>query len=372
MALKQAFAVKTVIGNTDLELKADPGESFLIKDIQVYNPAGNYATLRVDKTTIGYYRIGGLFGSHLAFMPGRSRPVLGAMQHKAFTIDASETAADKTDFVPIIEGDGTAQATVFIGHAGGGTDIDIMTDSLIPALGANAPAPEHKTLLALMIEKGLMTGYPVAVGETFKITGAKQANAIQMVIYEIYDEEDMKSDQPNGSKSLEYLFVNYGNTGATIAASGTDLYDTTLNPGEFPDFPFGKVVPAKTEIDVVAILASDFAPSENTAEANLYTQYLKLIASRETLFDEDRNGLLHLAPSGINVGGRDRIGEGQSLMGNYSDVDFNLPFFSPEPLTYKAGDDLDIYLTTTGTSTYQDMVVADQEIALILQARRVD
>lgn len=372
MGLKQAFAVKTVIGDTDLELKADPGESFLIKDIQIYNPASNYATLRTDKTTVGYYRVGGLFGSHLAFLPGRSRPVLNAMQHKAFTVDASETAGDQTAFVPIIEGDGTAQAGVFIGNAGGGTDIDIMTDSLIPALGANAPAPEHKTLLSLMVKMGLMAGYPVAVGETFKITGVKQANAIQMVIYEIYEEEDIKSEQPNGSKSLEYIFVNYGNTGATITAAGSYLYDTTLNPGEFPDFPFGKVVPAKTEIGVIGILASDFAPSENTAVDYQNTQYLKLIASRETLFDEDRNGLLHLAPSGVNVGGRDRIGEGQSLIGNYSDVDFNLPFFMPAPLTYKAGDDLDIYLTTAGGGSYQDIVVADQEIALILQARRVE
>lgn len=372
MALKQPFAVKTVLGDTDLELKADPGESLLIKDIRIYNPASNYVTLGIDKTTVGYFRVGAQMGSHLPFMPGRSRPVIDGHDHVAWTVDASETAGDITAFVPIIEGDGTAQAGVTVGHAGGGTDIDITTDEVIAATGANVPAPLNKTLFSWMIEKGLLSGYPIAVGETFKITGAKQANAVQMVIYEIHEEEDQKAEMPNGSRSLEYVFVNYGNTGASITAPGTHLYDTTLNPGEFADFPFGKVVPAKTEVDLVGILASDFAPSENDGSDSQYTQYLKMIAERETLFDEDRSGLLMLGPSGTNVGGRDRIGEGQSLFGNYSDVDMNLPFIFPVALTYKGGDDLDIYITTAGAGSYKDIAVAEHEIGLILQVRRVE
>jgi hypothetical protein len=193
-----------------------------------------------------------------------------------------------------------------------------------------------------------------------------------MVTYEIYDEEDMKAEMPNGSRALEYIFINYGHTGASITAPGSHLFDTTLNPGEFADFPFGKTVPAKTEVDLIAILASDFAPSQNDGSDSQYTQYLKLIAERETLFDEDRNGLLFLGPSGTNVGGRDRIGEGQSLFGNYSDVDMNLPFRFVAPLTYKGGDDLDIYVTTAGAGTYQDIEVGEQEIALILKVRRAE
>lgn len=370
MGLIQPMAVKTVLGDTDLELKADPGESFLIKDIRIYNPVSNYVTLQISKTTVGYFRVGAQMGSHLPFVPGRSKPRQDAHGHLAWTVNNSATAADKTAFVDVIEGDGTAQAGVFVGAAGGGTDIDINTDDVIAALGANVPMPGQKTLLALMIGWGLLNGYPIAAGETFKITGAKQAGSIQMVEYEIYDEEDMKAEMANGSRALEYIFCNYGNTGASIAAPGSHLYDTTLNPGEFTDFPFGKVVPAKTEIDLIAILASDFAPSENDGSDSQYTQYLKLIAERETLFDEDRNGLLLLGPSGVNVGGRDRIGEGQSLFGNYSDVDMNLPFRFPVPLTYKGGDDLDIYLTTAGAGSYKDIAVAEQEIALILSVRR--
>jgi len=54
MALKEPLMVKTVEGATDLELEADTGESILVKDIQVYNPASNYATIRVGKTVAGY------------------------------------------------------------------------------------------------------------------------------------------------------------------------------------------------------------------------------------------------------------------------------------------------------------------------------
>jgi len=53
-----------------------------------------------------------------------------AHSHKAFTVNASETAADATAFVSITEGDGTAQSGVKVANAGGGSDIDINTDTL--------------------------------------------------------------------------------------------------------------------------------------------------------------------------------------------------------------------------------------------------
>ena len=53
-----------------------------------------------------------------------------AHSHVAFTVNGSETAADQTAFVSITEGDGTAQTGIKIGNAGGGSDIDINTDTL--------------------------------------------------------------------------------------------------------------------------------------------------------------------------------------------------------------------------------------------------
>ncbi|GAI26972.1 unnamed protein product, partial [marine sediment metagenome] len=73
MALKQPFALKTVIGDEQPELKADSGEAFLIKDILIWRAASDYITVRIEKSTIGYFRIKGPFGSHQEFRRGAAQ-----------------------------------------------------------------------------------------------------------------------------------------------------------------------------------------------------------------------------------------------------------------------------------------------------------
>lgn len=315
MALKQPYAVKTVLGNVDLTLKADTGEAFLVKDIYIHNPATRYATLRIEKTTVGFYRVGGPLGSHLAFIPGRSQPIT------------------PTDLVP---------------------------------------APEMMTLLAFMIKIGIMKGYPVAEGETFLITGVRQPGAIQSVVYEIYDAEDIKPTDPNGSRPTEYVYINYGHTGAPVNVVGDSLYRVSTSPVEFPAFPFGDDVPAKTEISLVGILASDFAPMANTAADNIWTTHLKLIKEREVLFDEDRAGILMHGPPGANVGGRDRVAEGWSLIGNYSSVDMRKPLIFPEPVVFSPGEELLIFLTTDRAGAGQAIATDRHEIGLIQKVRKLE
>lgn len=67
MALKEALAVKQVVGNTLLELTADAGESLLVTGIYIDTPAASYVTLQTDKTSVGYFRVGGTQGNHLFF-----------------------------------------------------------------------------------------------------------------------------------------------------------------------------------------------------------------------------------------------------------------------------------------------------------------
>lgn len=69
MALIEPYMVMTVEGNEDLVLKAEAYESFLIKDIIVFNPASDYVECRVEKTVTGFFRAGGLLGNHLAVPP---------------------------------------------------------------------------------------------------------------------------------------------------------------------------------------------------------------------------------------------------------------------------------------------------------------
>jgi hypothetical protein len=417
MALKQNYAVKCVLGNTDLELSADPGEAFLIKDIQIYNPAINYVTFRSEKTTVGYFRVGGPLGSHLPFLNGRSGPQIDAHtaaavadhaalvhavtqpadhpahSHKAGTHVGSAAGADQTLFVDLIDGAGTTIGANVLGKSGATTDTDIITDTLAAQAHSGAAVADHaalvhtvtqaarhtiasvpmlgmKTLLGDLVGRALLGGYPVAEGETFRITGAKQDGAIQLVFYEVYEPGDIKPDDPNGSRSKEYLFVQYGNSGGNINVDGETHIDICQTPPEFPDFPFGKVVPAKHEIELINILASDFAPVENTAVDYTYTQYLKMVFNREVLFDDDRNGLLLLGPTGVNVGGRDRVAEGQSIIGNYSNVDMRLPLIFPAPLSFTPGDELLVYLTTGKLGAGQNIDIYEQEIAMVQSVKR--
>ena len=393
MALKQKFAVKCVLGDNDFQLRADPGEAFLVKDIQVYNPVSNYVTLRTEKATVGYFRVGGPLGSHLPFLGGRSEPRISdhigaavadhaAHNHKAGVFKGSDAGADQTLFVPLVDGAGTTIAANALGKSGAAADIDIMTDTLAAQVHSVSQPDRHsiesvpmlrmRTLLRDMIERALLTGYPVAEGETFSVTGAKQAGAIVLAIYEIYEPGDIKPEDPNGSRAKEYVFVQYGNSGAAINVDGDTLFDVCQTPPEFPDFPFGKTVSPKHSITLLSILGSDFSPSANIATDYTYTKFLKMVYNREVLFDEDRNGLLMLSPTGANIGGRDLVAEGQSLIGNYSNIDMRLPFILPEPLVFSPGDELLLYLTTGRVGTGQDINIDGQEVGLIEAVKGIE
>lgn len=66
--LKESGKVKTVIGNTQFTLEAKANESYRIRDIFIADPAAEYATLRVNKTVVGYFRVGeGTLGNHLHY-----------------------------------------------------------------------------------------------------------------------------------------------------------------------------------------------------------------------------------------------------------------------------------------------------------------
>jgi len=298
MAVKEKFMVKTVEGDDDLELQAKSGESILIKDVRIYNPSSNYATLRVEKTTVGYIRVGGTLGNHLGFAPSDS---------------------------------------------------------------------DKKTIFGYLAEKGLFGGIPVAEGETFTISGVAQSGAIQQVVYEIYDAGDITNTMENGSQASDYLFINYGRP--SVVNDGDNVYTSTQNPAEFPDFPFGEVVPSGHVISLIGILASDYGKTSNSASDKQITKYLKFVKGREVLFDEDRQGIPMVGSAPTSDGSN--IGEGYSLIGNYSDVDQREPYMFPAPLEFIAGEELNIYLTTDVLSGSANMTTEEAEIGLILRVRKV-
>ena len=318
MGLVNPYMVKNAIGKTagqTLELEADPGQSFLIKDILVGGNDCLFADITVDKAMVGRFRTAKTLGSHLGFPYGMAAPF-----------------------------DATA------------------TFKLRPT----------KTILGYLEEKDIFKGFPVAEGQKIVIsplTAATYLNDVT-IVYEEYDGGDIKADDENGSESSEYFIINYGDTGGGITAAGTYHVNSQNSPTEFPAFPFGKVVPAKTEIDLIGILASDVFDDLDATDAS-YTTYLKLVKERTVLFDDDRNGILFKGGDAPVADNTTHYGLGNSKIGNYSDVDIKKPFMLEKPMTFGPGEELNIYITTAIRTDVGALVQADTEIGLIQKIRRV-
>ncbi|MBA7609458.1 hypothetical protein ES703_16649 [subsurface metagenome] len=301
---------KTQLGDVDLELEAKTGQGLIIKNIQIFNPASSYITVSISKTTVGYFRVGGVLGSHLSFH-------IGSVYEPVF---------------------------------------DTFTGRI-----------NQTTLLEYLSKLGLFTGYPIASGEKFLITGAKQAGAIQCVEYEIWEAADITPEMENGSKSTSFLYINYGRSPAVIDVETDVLLDTTNNPKEFPDFPYGNIVPAGRNIELHGILASDVMPMTWFPGDRTYTQFLKFLQGKIFLFDYDRQGLLyHAAPNPPPIA-PNCVGEGTSVGGNYSDIDMKYPFLFDPPLLFPQGQELTIYWKCGITGAGTDISTELQEIGLILK-----
>lgn len=357
MAKKEMFMVKQVVGATDLTLQAKTGESLLIKDVRIYNPVSSYVTLKVDKTVVGYFRTGGNLGNHLPL------PMGSAKHSHSIGFNATALSSPATD--GIVDAMGVAHTNIGIPNTESGAAV---VDNVVKF--ASIPAVSYEGLLNYLWDRQIFKGYPVAEGETFLITGAAQSGAVQVVIYEKYDAGDITNVMDNGSAALKYFFINYGRVSATITTTGSQLYSVVQSPAEFPDFPYGKTVPAKTKITVHGILASDIADDRGAADT-MNSEFIKLIKDRVTLFDDDKNGILMRGIIGV-TGTAAVIGRGVSLIGNKSDVSIKPPLMFPSPIDFADGEELNVYITTTAgaSQSASGLAVADTEIGVISTVER--
>ena len=313
MALIESFMVKTSLGtgaDTAVELTAKSGESLLVKDVIINGSDDEYVLLEIEKTTVGFFRVDGHYlGSHLS----SPRAYTGATKYLRGVL------------------------------AGGSI-----------------------TLISYMIRKGWMRGYPVAEGQTFRVkpyTSGKKLNDVT-IIYEKYDAGDIKSTDFNGSEAKEYVFVNYGRSSQAITSSGDYDVNTCVTTEEFPDFPFSASVPSKATIDILGILASEvihYADSSNY----VYTKYLKMFKGRTCLFDKDKQGLPYYGEKFSGITSGTHVGKGFSVIGNYSSYDRREPFVPPNPLSFKAGDEVKVYITAGAVGSSASIGVKYAEVAFI-------
>jgi len=291
--------VKSSLGtgaDVAVELTAKTGESLLVKDVIINGSNDDYVLLEIDKTTVGFFRVDGHpLGSHLTSPQAHVLP---------------------SQFLRGV-------------RAGGSV-----------------------SLLSYMIQKGWMRGYPIAEGQTFRVkpyTSGKKLNDV-IIIYEKYDAGDIKATDDNGSEAKSYIFVNYGRPAEDLETSKDYEVKVCVTTEEFPDFPFGETVPSKTTIEFLGILGSesiDYVDSSNYVQ----TKYLKMFKGRTCLFDKDKQGLPFYAYvfSGISAG--THIGNGFSVIGNYTMYDRREPFVPSKPLTFSEGAEVKVYITTKAEGT---------------------
>lgn len=236
--LKEPFAIKSVIGTTDLTLTAKAGESLLVKGIICEPPTDTALTIKTAKTTVGYFRLRGGNGNHL---------------YSPYSLAVS---------------------------------------------GFKNSLPN---ILDFLFSLGLFGGYPIAEGETMVFSGGSEALGVQAVTYEIWDAGDKKATDPNGSAAPVFFFLNYGRYSTTLA-DGDNLYASRQCPVEFPDFPWGVTAPQGKIVTLHGICFAPISVATAGVTNLQNTKYVKLIREREVLFDEDREGILaYHAPGAANT-----------------------------------------------------------------------
>jgi len=227
-------------------------------------------------------------------------------------------------------------------------------------------------IMRFLSQHGINVSIPVAEGQTFNVSRyAETGNVI--IVYDEYDAGDITAAMPNGSAASEYVFMQYLSTSVTPTASQDILLNTSLSPAEFPDFPAGKVVPAKREITLLGLAGHPF--TTGAAGPNAWgTTFVKLLREREVLFDEDRNG--------IPFDGQDATATADAYMCNFSLIGPCTPvlldsavqvigdplLFDP-PIVFGEGEELNMYLSgimTTAAAWEETMV----DMAAILLVKR--
>lgn len=208
-------------------------------------------------------------------------------------------------------------------------------------------------LMEYLESKGVNIAIPVAEGQTFSVDGINAATEL-VAVYDTYNAGDITAIMPNGSDAKEYTFAQYMESSATLSADGDMLLDVSLSPAEFPDFPCGKVVPARHTIELLGLVGNPYAQGFSSSVSR--TTFVKLVKDRETLFDSDRIGIVFRGQA--SGGHRDSYQTDFSLIGGCHDgsqdsgkADIGFPLMFEPPLRFVAGEELLVYVTTEQLGT---------------------
>lgn len=224
-------------------------------------------------------------------------------------------------------------------------------------------------LMEFLASKKINVTLPVAEGQTFSLSRYAETGEV-VIVYDTYDAGDIHADMPNGSDAKQYTFIQYMDSTETLTATGDINIDTSLSPSEFPDFPCGVGVPARHTIEILGILASPVG--DKTSGDNYFlSRYLKLVKDRETLFDEDRNGIPFFGkkPDEDEVQYRTRFSLiGDNVMNSYSQSHELLahPLLFDPVLRFIAGEELNVSVNLEETGSHT-LTASIQSLAAIMR-----
>ena len=145
-------------------------------------------------------------------------------------------------------------------------------------------------LMAFLGDNDINVAIPVGEGQTFSIDSINVGTEI-VLVYDTYSAGDILATMPNGSDAKEYTFIQYMTSTADLPDTGNLLLDVSLSPAEVPDFPCGKVVPARHTINMLGLVGNPWRDGLSTGD-EAYTTFVKLVKDREILFDRDRDGIV--------------------------------------------------------------------------------
>ena len=230
--------------------------------------------------------------------------------------------------------------------------------------------PEDVNVLLSMYKKGIFKGYPVGSGQTFSWKTENGNNVVVTIQGKLYDAEDIKPTMENGTESKVFTYVNYGKPSSIPTSGGDVLVDKSISPAEFPNFPFGGVVPAKSRITIYGICANGVGRTSDSGNNKARTLYIKLVKGREVMFDPLRKGLLNAGypPSSDGVS----YGNADTLFNFNSVLDKRQAYWFEEPLTFEAGEELNIFHTVEIMSGSMNLTTDDLLIALIMKEEKIE
>jgi hypothetical protein len=279
MAIREPLLIKVGSGVNSLDLTPLTGTGLKIMNVKIPTSslsgagARNCATFRVERTTVGYWRITSDRGNHL---------------------------------------------------------------------GIKRYGTENDSLYGYLVSKGIIPPIPVADGETFHVELPTGVTGTIIVEYQEYDAGDINRNAPNGSAATELYYVNYGTVSTATTTAGSFIFNASLNPVEFPDFPFGAPVPANSQIEIMACLGQtvgQYAAASDTIQ----TTRFRFQKERVELFDRDKLGFVMLGevPTSAAVYYNRGI---TSFPAHKEDMVGEIQFFNPY-LLFNAGETLNILAT---------------------------